>query len=342
MLASLSVLCLAAVKGFFTQAPKNGFVRQYIGGIIESSLLDKPADLLGFIGATGDSLYFSTKRADVIYRSTRSFANLELVQYKIPTPKLWLRNFKHFVQGDSLFSWAPNVPALISISLKNPTSIHEVRLPHNFTRAIRMTANTFLLRSFDTPNTQKDQIFLKFNSITGDSSKRKGITKYFNDWGMLTDGILNFDSLSGLAAYVHFFSNEITWIDSNLNPVRRTLTIDTTHNIAGSTETYTTKGLTKETFNKPPEVVNLYSQIYCGYLFNYSAKKADNQSMPAGADIDIYSTSDGKYAGTLSLPTIADGTMQTFGFVDSHLIAIYKKHIVVYKIDLALFNNIGH
>lgn len=339
-LASLSVIAFGAFTGMFKPIRKNGFTRIFLKELKVDNSVEKPEDLRIYVGAKSNRLYFATKEVNQLYSCDYRLQAFKKERLEIPITQKWQNNYRHFIVGDSLYSWAPQIPALYSMAIQETKGLNVIKLPYTFTRGQRIGPNSLLIRSFYPADSAFEQRFIKYNSNAEILFKNEDVTEHLNDGGMLTDGMLHYDSLNHLAVYVHFFSNQLIWLDSNLKVLKRGHTIDTFAHIDGKMEVFKKGNAKKATYSSPPRMVNLYSQVYKGLLFNYSARRADNEEEEGyigGSKIDLYRLDDGRYLGTLKIPSIAKETMDSFSLIDGHLIAIYQNHIVLYALDLGLF-----
>ncbi|WP_461791546.1 hypothetical protein [Pedobacter sp.] len=333
--ASLSVLLLAIVTGLFKPIPKNGFNRKILTQLQAIHQIEKPEQLLTYIGKYHNRYYFSGKKVNKLFSYGTNLNGLKEYTLDIPYNQKWQNNFAHAINGDSIYSWAAQVPAIYSFAINGTHTLTTTKLPYTFTRAQQIGGRNYLLRSFDPTDSVFEQVFIKYNAATGSMIKNTSVTEHLNDGGMLTDGMLLFDSSSLTALYIYFFANQLIWLDTNLNIIRRGHTIDTFATVTGSIEIYQKGSGKRATFNAPPKIVNLYSQLSGGYLFNLSAKQEDNETKErfnGGNKIDIYKFSNGQYVGSLKIPSINKEQFESFAIVDGQLLAIYKSYLVSYPL----------
>lgn len=343
LFAILSVFSLATITGLFNSIPKNGFSRNFLGEMTVEKKVEKPSQLKRCIGKMNNRLWFTTSIANELYSSNMVLDDFRKEQLNMPLYPKWQSANIHFIQSEQLLSWAPQVPALYQIETGGDKKTNTVVLPTTFTRGLILSPTSYILRAFLPKGKSYEQVFVKYNSTTNSIVKGKAVIEDIGDLGMLTDGMLHFDTTTSLAIYVQYFSNNVTWIDTNLNVIHRGHTIDTFTHTRASMEVYKKdKKTQKATFNAPPQFINLYSKVYNGLLFNYSGKRADNEETEGytgGSKIDIYTISNGKYLGTLKIPLLERGAMESFDIIDGHLIAIYKDQISLFKISDELFTS---
>lgn len=334
-IASLSVVFLAAYTGMFTPEPKNGFNRIWLGELKPKSMAENSMPVISYIGRHDENLYFSSRTLNELYSCDRQLENFQRKKLNIPSNRKWANYSSYFISNDGLYCWAPQVPALYKLSLKNSSYLEKISIPYPFSRAVMINPNSLIIRSSDPTDSIIDQVFLKYSSKNGIIAKRLDISPIYNDAGIVTNGQLHFAEDQAKIFYIHTFSNQIVWLDTNLNVTGRTTTIDTFNHFNASAEVYRiNKTEKKASFKVPPKAVNLSNASYKDYLINYSAKKADNEDDDGQFNnLDVYSLNDGRYLGSLKAPYINGEKLRDFSIVDDQIIAIYKNSIVLFDLN---------
>jgi len=333
--AIISVLALAAITHLFSPPSNNGFSRKLLATPLALSRVERPSGLEAFAGCFNNYLYFATRKMDELYICDSQLNNFRLIKLNIPFNQKWSNNYRYFIENDTLYCWAAQVPALFKIDLETLSLIEKIELPYPYSRGVKLSPTTMIIRSSDPTDDLLDQVFIKYDNSNGISAKRHDVSPIFNDAGMGTSGQLLYSREEGMAIYVHTFSNQVVWLDSNLNIRDRTTTIDTFNHFNAKMTMIGSSKERKITFGAPPNVINIVSTTYKGFLLNYSAKRADNEgNLPNHSSIDGYALTDGTYVGTIAIPTIDREKIIDFGIVNGHILAIYKKHLALYPFGL--------
>lgn len=344
LLAIISMVTLASFTGLFSPIEKNGFNRFFLGELKSKTNLKRPSSIKGLIGKNVGRIWFSTSIANELYSADLKLGDVRLEKVNTPLNQKWQNAFLHFFENGRFYSWAPQVPALYGTNPGHDQGISAFRFPHTFTRGLMIGPASFIMRAFLPKGKSYEQAFIRYNARMDSLLVNRSITEDLGDLGMLTDGMLHYDTASHLAIYVQYFSNNITWLDTNLNVVRRGHTIDTFSHIGASMEVLQgSANRKKATFNAPPKFINIDSKVYKGLLFNYSGKRADNEEKEGyvgGSKIDVYLSIDGKYLGSWKVPSFGKDFMESFDIIDGQLLAIYKNQIVLFNIEQRLLDRL--
>jgi hypothetical protein len=147
-----------------------------------------------------------------------------------------------------------------------------------------------------------------------------------------SDGQLLWDRSHQRLIYVHYYSNRINCIDTNLNHTQTWSTIDTV----------TTPNLPLGIIHSdhafvlaaPPDYVNLFSCIYREFLYVSSGHCANNEDygfFKSGTDVDIYSLKNGRYIFSFHIPQFKGLKAYEFQVLENQVIALYDCWLVSYQ-----------
>lgn len=333
MTIAISLVTLLAWIALHPIHLPNGFNRRIIKK--ELTLLhvsENSSNVNGVSGASQYRYYFRTIDPARIWSTDHSLQNSKLIQLRVPNSERIASAFYSVVDSPVVHIMAGNGPAIIQAHLAGyepfisrfPTAL--------FTRAVKISTNTYVFRGFDTTEKKAGQLFIKGNPKSGDIMRRKNITGNTIDAaGISTDGQLSYDASTGLLLYVSFYSNQVFCLDTNLQLLYAGRTIDTVSRpqveigSAGNTVTA----------SSPARVINSRSKVAEGRLYVVSKLKADNEDIEDfrnNAIIDTYDTPTGNYMGSFYLPYYKREKFTDFSVVRDKLVVVYKTHVAVYQL----------
>lgn len=137
--------------------------------------------------------------------------------------------------------------------------------------------------------------------------------------------------------YVEHYTNNIYCIDTNLNLIYHSNTIDTTTTSDLNVKTIMLGEYHKITPTAPSFVVNRYVFASKDYLFIMSGLKSDNESVLGfknNSPVDVYSSTTGKYLKSFQLPDLKGKKATSISISNDILVALYNDCISTYKLDL--------
>ena len=207
------------------------------------------------------------------------------------------------------------------------------KLQRNFTRAVRISDNNYIIKGFD--STYKNQILYNVNFSTGGVISKTNLLDRKNDAGLSIDGSLLYDSATHCVIYVHSYCNKILYMDTTLNLLHIAKTIDTfsAYQLSGK-EITINKHKSFFTQSKPPRFVNNKSCLYDGKLYVNSAIRADNETEEAynkNSLIDIYTLGNNQYVGSFYIPKYKKEKLLDFFFSNNFIVATYPDRVIIYK-----------
>jgi hypothetical protein len=302
------------------------------------NIVEKIEGITDISGVSDNRIYFSSKKVGKIIVTDFNLKPIEEIQLNLPSNKRITSRFDCYIDFPNVYLYTGNTPGIFMGDIrtqrmdfyKYPVSI--------FSRCVRISSGSFILRAYDTTLNKPDEVFYKWNTKSRQVIKENNISEYNGDAGFSTDGLLHFDAKTNQLLYINFYSNKLYFIDTNLNLIKVSHTIDTVSksNLYAGESNY--EGITTYTSLGPRRFINRESSISDGMLYNISQLKADNENSNnfySGCVIDKYDlNNETAYQGSFYIPTFKGQRMLKFKVVNNQfLIAIYKSYIATYKFD---------
>jgi hypothetical protein len=197
------------------------------------------------------------------------------------------------------------------------------------------------------PISPRSQVFRAYNikykrnilvKKINDSSKLQlapDILKKQIDGVFCTDGMLMYNSKISKIIYTFYYRNEIICMDTNLNVLYKTKTIDTTSH--SHIKVANVRSTNTSTLSAPPFSVNKRSCISEKWIFVNSALQADNESIEMFKShevIDVYSIKDGQYQFSFYLQKDNEKVISQFKVVgDKMIVLLNDSFIQLYKLN---------
>ncbi|MGB8193497.1 MAG: hypothetical protein WCF67_16320 [Chitinophagaceae bacterium] len=333
VISAIGLVMLLSWSTLTVSTQNTGFERRFISGVLsEYKVMETGKGVTDLAGHTGSRLYFKLTLPSKILTTDLEFNNKRIIQIDVPADTRIESRFTTIVDSPNITILAGNVPAVIQMKENSASKMY--KFPEKlFIRAAMLSENSFVFRGFDPAIKTPDPIFFKGNPITGAIKKEKNISVRYNDAGISSDGLVLFDEKTNLISVVSFYSNQIMYLDTNLNLIRRSHTIDT----FGISNTKAEAIASKKTITNvsPKRMVNASSCVFDGHLFVYSKIKADNEAkktFDSNSVMDIYDIATNIYKGSFYIPTHQNGKLYKCKVANNLLICFYKKSIVSYKL----------
>ena len=334
MLAAIGLVTALAWKALEPLNAKSGFNRTLITNKLhQHKVVETPQDVVEFAGNTNNHIYFKTTNPSKIYVTDVQLQNGHYETVNVPMNSKITSHFDCIVDSPSVYILAGRLPGIIKTQPGDTFSLYS--FPNSlFTRAVLISNNSFVLRSFDKLN----QIFVKRNLISGEMVKENNVSEKINDAGISTDGKLLYDKETNSLLYLHYYRNEILCLDTNLNLIRKIKTIDINSLALSKAEQVKSKNLI--TTLTPKRLLNVSGSTYKGYFFNSSRVKGDDETTSTLAQnsvIDVYDIKAGLYKGSFYIPAYKNKRANNFIIVNNNLIGLYYGYLMAY--DLPQLNN---
>lgn len=340
---SITILCSIALVAMLAHTvndqinKSNGFSRTVFPNSLNPLVaIPKEKDIVDIIGELNNKILFQTNRLGIIVTTDINLASKKKIKLDIPNDRRIASNYSYVLDSTDILVLAGNLPAIIK--LNDTANKRVIKWPNSiFTQGVQVSHNSFVLRTFD----KSDQIFIKGSPHSMNLLKESNISPKNNDAGITADGLLHYDKESNFIIYVHYFNNQIIALDTSLNLIYKSNTIDTTKVKDILAERVSKNALITNT--APKRIVNAYSCTHNGFLYNWSTLRADNETIETfskNTSIDIYKISDGSYIGSFYVPDYQNDKISSFKIIDGKIIVVYKKHIVIFKLPKVIFNKI--
>lgn len=332
--AIIVVITLMIISGN-TTFRKSDFNRKFINK--EPLVLyhsKKVNGLRAICGIQNNHIYFETDTAGRIIEIDSTLSNMRLFKFGIPDRRIVQSLYSTFIDSSYCYIMAGNVPEIIRFKLAD--SFYQVFYsPKNlFSQSVVTSNNNYVFRIYKKSEGKWDQVFTRWNTGTNTFFSEKTISEKRGDAGFSTDGMLLFDESTSRILYVEYFSNQFICIDTLLNILYKSQTIDTfsnpTINVLSETNRYS-KIITN---GSPLHLINLESKAENNRLYIHSSIQADNERNKDFKDhavIDIYQISDGHYFGSFYIPDYKEERLKDFEVAGHKIIVLYKNYIIIYS-----------
>lgn len=199
-----------------------------------------------------------------------------------------------------------------------------------FAEAVLIDSNAIIMRTFR--DTIQEYVLAR-------SRKSPPITEYHTtllekqlDGLFCTDGMLHFNKKTNQLIYVYYYRNQFIAMDTALNVLYRSNTIDPVTTVRIKTARLKDGSVTLAT---PPYLVNNRSHTNGDYLFiqsNVKARNDDSEHFGKTSVIDVYTLNRGTYIGSFYVPEFGGYKVKEFKVFDSTLVAIQGHYLVTYNL----------
>jgi hypothetical protein len=201
-----------------------------------------------------------------------------------------------------------------------------------FDNIVPVSGSSWLLRCSDRG---KRQISLaKENESNQSRDYKNGILQNQQDGMFSVDGMIRYDRAMARLIYLYYYRNQFICMDSNLEVLYRSKTIDT-NSVAKINPVHITSERAWK-LASPPLFVNKHCCVYNRRLYVISGLSANNEnrkSFTENSVIDVYSLEEGKYRFSFYLPPLMSSKAYDFQVTNGRLIALYDHYLVTYKIN---------
>jgi hypothetical protein len=186
-----------------------------------------------------------------------------------------------------------------------------------------ISSNSAILRKIDI--NKRENVLLKSRG------GQRYVLKKQIDGLLCTDGYLQYSKQHYQLVYTYRYRNQFICLDTNLNVVRISKTIDTTS--VAKISVAETGG--KITMSKPPLVVNKGTCVDGKYLFvrsNLAAKNESPAEFKNRSVIDVYNILDGSYRFSFYIENHDSKRLQNFKVNGTVLVATFSDAMVQYDL----------
>lgn len=332
------VVAILAALLQFTSRPNerpNGFVRQWDNWIVDSSAnLEHFGRFNDICGTTDEYIFLTTRDPRWLIRLSRTFDRMDSVAFGLPYSQKMIGASQTVVEPPATYYFSNNFPGVFRgrWDIKRFDTLYQPST--TFTRSARMPPDHILIRAFD-PVQPEIQLVQKININSGKIEASNPLFLEQQMGGFDKDGILLYDSLLKRVFYIEQYRNKFYCLDTLLRPIYTGSTIDTFEVNPVEIEWVTIDGERRLMPSKPRTLTNGDCYISGDFLFVRSQLRSDNQTImefKKNVSFDTYSTKDGSYEGSFSIPLKGKDPLTSFSVHGSLLIALYGRHIATFKI----------
>lgn len=146
-----------------------------------------------------------------------------------------------------------------------------------------------------------------------------------------TDGQFTHDNRSNRLVYMYYYRGSFTCLDTNLNVVYQSKTIDTVKYVNIRLK----QVKNKVTHSTPPNLVNKRVCVTNDRVYMQSALKADNETSSDFEDsevIDVYNLENGKYINSFYIPRLEKKKLTEFKIYNNTLVVLYNHILAIFEI----------
>jgi hypothetical protein len=298
------------------------------------SITQRNKMIVDVAGITRQSLYFQTKSPATLLVTNKELKANRYLTLNIPASNKIGTLFFSSVDSPAINIVAGNAHSIISGNVNENLAV-KVLPSKIFTRAARISLDSYIVRGFDSTTKTLDQIFMKIDAGAGKIQREKGVSEMRNDAGISTDGQLHFDEATKLVTFVHYYSNKIFCLDTNLNLMYTAKTFGSADANESVKMSISSKG--EVTNATPKRTINKGSDTWNGLLFNQSkvySKNDISSNRNSETVIDIYDIKTGLYKESFYIPSLKGQTIHKFRIYDNLLVALYKDYIATYQVSI--------
>lgn len=312
----------------------NAFIRSFPPHLaIPERIVDLRVNSWYFAGATASKVYLANVVApSLLIAADTAFRDTARIRLKFPRDAMLVVGpNKVTVDSPFIFLMEGEVPLMMRGNLSDLTIDKEWAGTH-FELCTPVSARGSIVRILDSREQQHllAKVFFDSTAVVRDEH----ILEKQQDGIFSTDGMLLYDDSSKRIVYVYFYRNQINCLDTSLNLLYRSRTLDTISHAQVTLGQLNARG--DITMAKPPVFVNKQSCAANGLLFVRSALKANNEETSVfrqNSVIDVYWLRDGHYRFSFYLPDFLGNKIRSFRVTGHRLLAFYDKYLYVYHLN---------
>jgi hypothetical protein len=315
---------------------KNNFVRLMPPGVVNFvRAVDVKYNSYYIAGATNNHIYLGNRvdpRHMLIINSLT--ADTQHIHFRFSSnPKLIIP--KVAVDSPYFYITDGGKPAVFNGNL-NDFIPHEHKYDSAyFTEAVVIDSGTFIIRTLS--NKIHEYLLAKETNNFPHIQLKCDLLQRQIDGIFCTDGMLLYDKRVAKLVYLYFYRNEFMCVDTNLNLLYRSRTIDTVRYAHIKIARLSDSSLTMA---EPPLVVNKKSCVSGNRVFVNSSLVADNEdktSFNQSSVIDVYDLRNGGYKLSFYVPDPGKEKMRSFMVFNNTLLVLKGHHLLTYSINPRYF-----
>jgi hypothetical protein len=335
IIAAISIVVVLTLFSNQATNQRNGFRRAFFNKtVLLTNSLKVPKTLRSMCGNSDRIFYFETNIPGKILKSDHSLKTTGYINLPVRLSDTITSLFSTYIDSPLVYIMAGNLPAIIMFNLTTKAESVYHFPKNNFTRSVVTGESNFILRSYKKIAGKWEQEFIKLNAIENTITEEKNVSIKRGDAGFSTDGLLHYDVKTHRVLYVNYYINNFICLDTNLNLVYQSHTIDTTGTYQTEANTLGKAKYSRVTNTSPIRNVNLQSCVSDGKLYINSALIADNETRTSfmhNSVIDVYNIMNGLYEGSFYIPSYKGEQLKEFTIYHNRIIVLYPKHIAIYS-----------
>ncbi|MFD2890202.1 hypothetical protein [Chitinophaga cymbidii] len=329
---SLYILIMAAPK---PNSKLNGFTRNFDPGTIKP-IKEREINfrISRICGLTTDSFYFTAKDPRVIYRVDWNLQHIDSSIIPFGINEAVLTNFQIISSPPRTTLYAGNY-AKVQYYNYGDTIAQMIDVePPLFTQAVQLPSGNSIIKGFNKDRT--NQLIQKIDYSSGKVIAEKDLFGIQKDGGFSLDGLLTYAPDQNHLIYTHYYENKFYCLDTNLNVVYTSKTIDTTTHNKVTTRSFAKE---KEAGSLMPAVplnqINKEVLISDKHIYIYSTLQADNETAEGfneHSTIDRYNLENGMYEGSFYIPNRNGEKIKSMIISGKNFIAIHPKKMTLFEL----------
>ncbi|MNK11829.1 hypothetical protein D3C87_298780 [compost metagenome] len=309
-----------------------GFKRIIRGKAVINHVFPTKSNYYSAGTANGKCYFYAANPRDIIVLDSNFDAGI-LELPKDSAIERFSYAYKARLYSEGMEFYAINKASIYCVDM-NTLNISKINVPRNYSRIIRISPNSYIVKGFD--SLYRSQQLYKLTVGQGYQRLSKAILPEAGDIGFATDGNLFYDSISHQVIYVFLNCNQVLHLDTSLNILYRKSTVDTVSN----PKIIAKKLLNKDnkafySYTKPTEYVNYTCCLHRGILYVNSLLKADNENINdfrENSVIDVYAVKNGKYLSSFYLPKYMHEGVKSIEVLDDKILATYQNAIISFSL----------
>lgn len=338
MIVPCAVVYLLYSFTFQPNRENNGFMRKWDGRRVAPQDTLMAEKTLGRIcGVTDERIYVEgMPEKNRVIELGWDCRQLGVYAFSLPPEEKIRSRLECRLDSPYVHFFSGNGPDVFFGRLDDPSGLRRLHYPFAiFMRAVPVPGGRYLLRGFDYSHASTEQDFILWDPVRNIQVRKFNPFSVAGDLGIGTDGMMEYDSVSGQLVYVQYYRNGISLIDSGLSAMRSFPTIDTVLRGRMQTGHYDQGGSSQYGGSAPQFIVNWQCFMGEGRIYVNSLLRADNESasdFETYSAIDVYDLVTKKYLYSWHLPRLNGKRMYSFYVRRDRVVASYPGGVVTYRL----------
>lgn len=338
---SIIFIAFAFIFGirFFQNDNENGFRRNIKAAELKFvNVFRLPPALFYFAGGSATVLYLKDlhNSAAYLYSIDYELSSFKSVDLKLSEKTAFDKQTVNVGLTDTAFFITKNQSGELTVISKKNHKNYTFKNPGIYIDQTNLIAEDVVVgRSILIEENGPKMKLIKVNYKPGRVAQEFKVEKQ-KDCFLCADGMLRYDQEKSRLFYMYYYSGEILCLDTNLNLLYRSKTIDTVKIADVKMSKVNKKDMKTEVSQaKPPKMVNKNFIIYSGCLYVLSVLKADNEAksmLSRSQVVDVYTAENGKYLYSFYIPKYQGKRLQDFRIKGDLIYGIFDSYLAVYKL----------